>query len=321
MGVLPAGYVARPLELVEVGGLPDGPDVDLAYAVVSAADVGVIGHAEESREAIRANLTNPDAQRAEHRLVLTEAGAPVGLLVIEQDDATRTFFVDSYAAPRHGHRILGALVAMGLAAAERLATDGQWNAEAGVFAQDEAYIEVLEEAGFREVRRFWRMVIDLGPEDLRESHPPESVTRTVAVSDEERRMLHDVEQESFADHYGFAPRPYDEFIAWGINRRDARPDLWWLAWSDGKPVGLCVMDDSHADRGASHVRMLGVLKSARGRGIASWLLRSAFAQAAQEGRSAVTLTVDAENSTGATALYEGVGMRAEQVIVLYRRPL
>lgn len=320
--MLPPGYVARPLKFVELDGLPDGPDVDLAYAVVSAADVGVIGHAEDSRETIRANLTNPDAQRTEHRLVLTDAGEPVGLLVIEKDTATRTFFVDSYAAPNHGHRILGALVAMGVSAAESLRGEGQWNAEAGVFAQDEAYIEILEAAGFREVRRFWRMVIDLGVEhDSSEPTAPAGVTRTVAVSDQERRMLHDVEQESFADHFGFAPRPYDEFIAWGIDRRDARPDLWWLAWSDDRPVGLCVLDDSHADRGASHVRMLGVIPEARGRGIASWLLRSAFAQAAREGRRVVTLTVDAENTTGATALYEGVGMRAEQVILLYRRPL
>ena len=319
--MLPAGYTARPLDFVEVDGFLDGPDVDLAYAVASAADVGVLGQAEDSREAIRANLTNPDAQRDEHRLVLTDAGQPVGLLVIEQDTATRTFFVDSYAAPRHGRRILASLVDMGLSAARRLGVDGDWKAEAGVFAQDDAYIEVLERAGFREVRRFWRMVIDLGLEHDREPQPPEGVTRTVAVSDEERRMLHDVEQESFADHFGFAPRPYNEFIAWGIDRRDARPDLWWLAWSDGRPVGLCVLDDSHADRGASHVRMLGVISDARGRGIASWLLRSAFAQAKREGRRAVTLTVDAENTTGATALYEGVGMRAEQVIVLYRRPL
>lgn len=319
--VVPPGYVTRPIVFEDVDGLPDGPDVDLAYAVVTAADVGVIGRVEDSREAIRANLTNPDAQRDAHRLFLTDTGEPAGLVVIERDNATQTFFVDSYAAPTHGHRILPSLVATGLAAIGPLATDGDWKAEAGAFVQDEVYIGVLEDAGFREVRRFWRMVIDLGPEHDRAPIAPEGVTRAVAVTDEERRLLHAVEQESFAEHFGFAPRPYDEFLAWGIDRRDARPDLWWLASLDGQPVGLCVMDDSHADRSASHVRMLGVIPHARGRGIASWLLRSAFAQARAEGRRAVTLTVDSENSTGATALYESVGMRAENVIALYRRPL
>lgn len=318
---LPAGYVARPLDLHDVDGLPDGPDVDLAFDVVCAAEAAVTGRAEDSREAIRANLTNPDAQRDLHRLLLTEAGEPVGLVVIERDDANKTFFVDSYATPTHGRRVLPSLVAMGMATVGPLATDDDWKAEAGTFVQDEVYVEALQEAGFSEVRRFWRMIIDLGPEHEREPVGPEGVTRTVAATDDERRMMHLLEQESFAEHFGFAPRPYDEFIAWGIDRRDARPDLWWIAWRDDRPVGLCVMDDSHAGRGASHVRMLGVVPAARGRGIGSWLLRSAFAQAATEGRTAVTLTVDAENSTGATALYEGVGMRAEQVIALYRRPL
>ena len=34
----------------------------------------------------------------------------------------------------------------------------------------------------------------------------------------------------------------------------------------------------------------------------------------------MTLTVDSDNTTGATALYDGVGMRPERVIVLHRRP-
>jgi hypothetical protein len=35
----------------------------------------------------------------------------------------------------------------------------------------------------------------------------------------------------------------------------------------------------------------------------------------------MTLTVDSENSTGATALYERAGMKPERVILLLRRPL
>jgi mycothiol synthase len=319
--MLPAGYTARPLDFVDSDGFLDGPDVDLAYEVVCAADIGVLGKAEHSRETVRANLTNPDAQVGEHRLVMTGARDPVGLLVVERDAFMRLFVVDSYAAPRHSRHILASLVGMGLSAARRLGADGQWEVEAGAYAQDEAYRDVLENAGFREVRRFWRMIIDQRAEHRVQPEAPSGVTLTVAVSDEERRLLHDVEQESFAGQFGFAPEPYDEFSAWGIDRRDARPDLWWLARIDDRPVGMCVMDDSHADRGASHVEMLGVIPQARGRGIASWLLRSAFFKAASEGRTSVTLTVDADNTTGATALYEGVGMRAEQVRVHYRRPL
>jgi len=57
------------------------------------------------------------------------------------------------------------------------------------------------------------------------------------------------------------------------------------------------------------VDYLGVLASRRGRGIGAGLLRSSFGIFAGRGVRRVALNVDAENPTGATALYERVGMR------------
>jgi ribosomal protein S18 acetylase RimI-like enzyme len=61
------------------------------------------------------------------------------------------------------------------------------------------------------------------------------------------------------------------------------------------------------DRG--WVDELGVLVSHRGRGIGEALLRRSFGVFAGRGVRHVLLNVDAENPTGATALYERVGMR------------
>ena len=52
-----------------------------------------------------------------------------------------------------------------------------------------------------------------------------------------------------------------------------------------------------------------VLGSHRGRGVGSALLRRAFATFTDRGLRRVRLNVDAENVTGATAVYERVGMR------------
>ena len=319
--MLPPGYSSRPLDLHDVDGYLDGPDVDIAYSVVSAADAGVLAMADASRESVRSDLTNPDAMREEHRLVFASDGEAAGLVIIERDDEARTVFVDSYAVPAHGHELLAPLVSMGLEAAQQLSDGDGWKAEAGAFVQDEVYLDVLEAAGFSEVRRFWHMHIDLGPEHLEAPEAPAGVTITVATTDEERRLLHRVDEIAFAEHFGFVPHPYEEWIPWFRDRRDARPELWRLAWLDGEPVGLCLQDDSRIERDAGHVRVLGVVPEARGRGIATWLLRSAFSQAASEGRTAMTLTVDSDNTTGATALYEQAGMKPERVIVLLRRPL
>jgi hypothetical protein len=61
------------------------------------------------------------------------------------------------------------------------------------------------------------------------------------------------------------------------------------------------------DRG--WVGELGVLKPWRGRGIASALLRRAFATFAARELPRVMLNVDAANPTGAVRLYERLGMR------------
>lgn len=319
--MLPPGYSARPLDLFETDGYVDGPDVDLAYAVVAAADRGVIEVADSTRESVRSDLTNPDAMREEHRLVFAASGEPAGLLIIEKDPPAKTVFADSYAVPAYGTALLPSLVSMGVAAASRLHEGPGWRLEAGAFAQDEVYIDILEQAGFSEIRRFWHMTIDLGPAHHTEPTAPIGVRITIAESDDDRRLLHRIDEIAFAEHFGFVPHPYEEWIPWFSDRRDARPDQWRIAWLDDEPVGLCMLDDSRADRGAGHVRILGVIPEARGRGIALWLLGSAFAHAAREGRMAMTLSVDSDNTTGATALYERAGMRPERVIILFRRPL
>jgi ribosomal protein S18 acetylase RimI-like enzyme len=56
------------------------------------------------------------------------------------------------------------------------------------------------------------------------------------------------------------------------------------------------------------VRNVGVVGSARGRGLGTFLLRTAFAEFARRGRDTVGLGVDTENATGALRLYEGLGM-------------
>ena len=76
--MLPAGYSSRPLDFVEVDGYVDGPDVDIAYSVVAASDLGVIAVADCTRESVRSDLTNPDAMRQEHRLVFARDGGATG---------------------------------------------------------------------------------------------------------------------------------------------------------------------------------------------------------------------------------------------------
>jgi ribosomal protein S18 acetylase RimI-like enzyme len=91
----------------------------------------------------------------------------------------------------------------------------------------------------------------------------------------------------------------------------------WLLARDGRsPVGALT---ASAGDEVGWVDYLAVLGSHRGRGIGSALLRRAFATFAARGLERLRLNVDAGNVTGATAVYERVGMRVVNRWDLWRR--
>ena len=94
--------------------------------------------------------------------------------------------------------------------------------------------------------------------------------------------------------------------------------LWLVAWDEGRPVGAltAVLRDE-----SGWVSLLGVLAESRGRGIAAALLDRAFAAFAARGVRSVLLVVDAESLTGATALYESVGMSVAKRFDVWERAL
>jgi ribosomal protein S18 acetylase RimI-like enzyme len=69
------------------------------------------------------------------------------------------------------------------------------------------------------------------------------------------------------------------------------------------------------------VNLIGVRPEWRRRGIAEALLRAAFAEFFRRGELRVALGVDAESPTGATRLYERVGMRVFSRTVVYEKEL
>jgi ribosomal protein S18 acetylase RimI-like enzyme len=90
-----------------------------------------------------------------------------------------------------------------------------------------------------------------------------------------------------------------------------------VAEVDGVPAGLLIGTDIRAELGEAHVDTLGVLSAYRGRGVGRALLSVAFADAVRRGRSHVGLGVDSESPTGATRLYESVGMSVDRVLLAW----
>jgi GNAT superfamily N-acetyltransferase len=119
--------------------------------------------------------------------------------------------------------------------------------------------------------------------------------------------IHGLLERAFADDPGDQPEPYGRWVEELEAGPSYDPTLWLMARDRGVPVGVLIA--SRGDDGG-WVDWVAVLDSHRGRGIAAALLRRTFAGFASRGLRRVLLNVDAENVTGATAVYERVGMRA-----------
>jgi mycothiol synthase len=164
---------------------------------------------------------------------------------------------------------------------------------------------MLSRRGLRPVRHFWHMQVDL-EEPIDPGPAPSGIEIDGVDPDEDLPAIHAILEEAFADDWGDHPEPFDGWIEELTSSPNHDLTLWLLARDQGTPVGVLT---ARSGDEVVWVNWLAVLASHRGRGIGAALLRRSFASFAARGLTRVRLNVDAENATGATALYERVGMR------------
>ena len=168
---------------------------------------------------------------------------------------------------------------------------------------------ILEERGYERIRSSYRMGIDVAGRTFTPEWPAGARVRTAAEGVDEP-LLYDLNEQSFADHWGHTPTPYAEWLHWVTRLGERDPSLWFVAEVEGVPAGVAICRPrDHGDPDCGWVSVLGVLREHRRVGLGTALLTHAFAELAQRGRGRVELGVDAESTTGAVRLYERAGMR------------
>jgi mycothiol synthase len=190
---------------------------------------------------------------------------------------------------------------------QRLRERGATRAHQVAFAGDTRSPLLFAAHGYREVRRFYDMAIELdGP-------PPAPVLRdglTIEPFDESSlREFHEALEESFQDHWEHHATPLEEWWREKRNAPNFDPTLWFLI-RDGSEVAAVVRNEPNRREGGM-VAALGVRRPWRGRGLGRALLLHTFGEFQRRGVNRISLGVDSENPTGATQLYESVGMRVE----------
>ena len=182
---------------------------------------------------------------------------------------------------------------------------------------DPPAVEVLTARGYREVRRFFEMAIELAAAPPAVALP-EGFTLHVATPDD-GPAFHATIDEAFQDHWEHHGRPFDEW--W--QQRTSDPDFdisWWFTLREGEET-VAAIRNIPARNGGVYVATLGVRRSWRGRGLAKALLLHTFARAHEAGSPRITLGVDATSPTGATALYRSVGMTTELESAVWEKQL
>ena len=205
-------------------------------------------------------------------------GHGIGSTLLDQIERRAAQLLASASAPRFRHSINGA---------------------------DAAAAAMLTARGLLPIRHFWHMQIDLaGPVDP--GLAPDGIEIDGIEPAHDLRAVHAILAAAFVDDPVDHPEPFDRWLDEHTSSPGFDPTLWLLARDRGVPIAA--LTASAGDNGG-WVDWLAVLASHRGRGVGAALLRRSFGTFATRGLRRVLVNVDAENVTGATMVYERVGMR------------
>lgn len=327
---LPAGWRAD---------TPGPADVPELHALRARHEVAARGAQSAGLAATDAEVAGDGAASRAHLVVRDPSGSARGWATAHDRAAGRVLVavvVDPGLDAATGDEVAAALFAWAHGAgAEQARARGlaRTQLDSGAFEPDARHQRRLAAAGYDHVRTWWQMRRPVGDADrgTRRTGPGVRVRRLGhgdggMPGERDLVAVHDVLEQAFADHFNHHEETFDEFLARLRSDPGHRWDHWWLAelvdTDEPEPVGVLLAGASTDEDGrpvGSYVEYLGVLRSARGRGVARSLVDAVVTDAAGRGRGYVALEVDADSPTGAADLYLSSGFTTSYVTQSWHR--
>jgi ribosomal protein S18 acetylase RimI-like enzyme len=288
---------------------PTEADAAAVTELIRADELDLVGEAAQTEEDLRAEWSLLDLERDLWLVELDGRLAACAALVTTSHPAAI-----GYVHPEFRGRGIGAQLVdlLEKEARER----GLAKLQNPVFATDTSAQELLEGRGYREVRRYYRMTVELDAPPERPDWPAGLEVSPVAAAEIAR--FHEALDEAFAEEWGHEP---ELGVDWATVREQRHPDhTLWFAVKDRHEIAAAAVADE--DRhGTGWIAAIGVRKPWRRRGLGKALLLHCFGELHARGRHKIALGVDAENPTGATRLYERAGMRVSRAMVFFEKTL
>jgi mycothiol synthase len=289
-------------------------DAAAVTEVVAALESSLYPQASTSfsQEDLVDEWSSLDLERNTH--VVREGDRVVGYGAVR--DRGELWRAEGYVHPAAHGRGIGKLLAT--AFERHAAAGGARRIQNGVYEPDDAACRLLQSLGYRAVRVFREMRIELAapppiptwPEGLR-----------AAAFDPERDAFafHAAQQEAFADSWEYTARDFESWSRTHLRSERFDPALWCVVRAgDEIAAGSICTANTY---GGGFVQILFTRRPWRRHGIGAALLTDAFRRLWDCGERSVGLGVDAESDTGAFRLYERAGMTPALGWVQYQKEI
>src|ERR687887_295814 len=149
----------------------------------------------------------------------------------------------------------------------------------GILATDRAAAALLEANGYRDVRHYYVMAIELDEPPPEPEWPEGLVPRPF-----EREHAHAfwaADDEAFQDEEGYESEPFEEFVERRLESPRFDPELWTAVWEADEIAATLIADWKRF--GAGWIAGLAVRRPWRRRGLGRALLLRAFGQFYERG--------------------------------------
>jgi len=182
-----------------------------------------------------------------------------------------------------------------------------------------AQAKVLSNLGFKPVRRFYELRLNITRVNLETAGRPHPAHRRLEAGEEE--ALAHIQGRCFAGTWGYNPNTVEE-ITWQLKVKNNCPGDVILAIDKGEVVGYC-WTETECGTGLSigkkgRIYMLGVDADYRNRGLGKKLLLAGLLHLKNKSRELIDITVDSQNIAAVT-LYRSLGFQLHGETVWYEK--
>lgn len=322
---LPEGYTVRPTTL-------DDAEASVKLWGIASSHMGVPEYLDADEE--RMDWQEPKFNLADSSIVIHDrTGELVGIATLyDNADIPVRSWLNWTLHPDHEGKgledyLINWLENTAQRVVDRCPPNSRISFQIGSLLGYEPRAKTLENAGYAHVRNFHRMKVTLNEAPAQPRIAEGFSIRSMNYPAEFKAGVL-ARTAAFRDHWGFVEESEETVLAdWQhyINHDKLfDPSLYFLAIEDatGEIAGVVWgRMEEHGEPAHAYVGQVGIPPKYRKKGLSEALLLHCFGEFWKRDRKTITLYVDASSLTGATRLYEKVGMRPDRTWARYEKVL